>query len=173
MSTNVNTEVLQQLLDRMPGVASSSRVDPTTGKSTWLYVNPRAAEVYGVTEAEMMADPSNAMLRFLPEDLARFHKVIGESLQTLAPMCWLGRIKRRDGEIRWLETQSTVEIEADGSQLWSSQVLDVTERKRAEEALAASEAARARSDALGITLVLAPETVALIGPRSMHGCGAV
>ena len=148
MLPKVNAEVLQQLLDRMPGVTWSSRRDPVTGHSAWLYVSPRAPEIYDVSEAELMADSNNAMLRFLPEDLARLHKVIGESLQTLAPMRWLGRLQRRDGEIRWLETQSTVEIEADGSQLWSGQVLDVTERKRAEEALAASEAARARSDAL-------------------------
>jgi len=148
MSTNVSAEVLQRMLDRMPGVAWSARVQPATGAMAWLYVNPRAASVYDVTEAEMMADPANTMSRFLPEDRAELHKQMERSMRTLAPMSWLGRLVRRDGEIRWLETQTTIEADVDGSQIWCGQVLDVTERKRAEEALAASEAARARSDAL-------------------------
>ena len=52
MSTNVSAEVLQRMLDRMPGVAWSSQVNPATGESSWIYISPRAAEVYGVTEAE-------------------------------------------------------------------------------------------------------------------------
>ncbi len=148
MPTNVSAEVLQRMLDRMPGVAWSLRVDPATGESSWNYISTRAAEVYGVTEAEMMVGPRNAMLRVLPEDLARLDSLTAQSVQTLAPVTWNGRLQRRDGEIRWIETQITIEVDADGSQVWSGQVLDVTERKRAEEALAASEAARTRSDAL-------------------------
>ena len=148
MSTSVSAEVLQRMLDRMPGVAWSSRVQPATGAMAWLYVNPKAASVYDVTEAEMMADPANTMSRFLPEDRAELDKQMAHSLRTLAPMNWHGRLKRRDGEIRWLETQATIEADIDGSQIWCGQVLDVTARKRAEEALAASEAARVRSDAL-------------------------
>ncbi len=148
MPTNVSAEVLQGLLDRMPGIAWSSRVDPATGESSWVYVSPRAAEVYGVTEAEMMVGPMNAMIRVLPEDLAQLQRAMEQGLQTLTPVKWSGRLKRLDGEIRWLETQTTIAVDADGSLICSGQVLDVTERKRAEEALAASEAARARSDAM-------------------------
>ena len=148
MSTNVTAEVLQRMLDRMPGVAWSSRIQPATGQMSWLYVNPKAAAVYDLTEAELMAEPGNTMIRFLPEDRAQLDKQMERSMRTLAPMNWTGRLKRRDGEIRWLETQTTVELDSDGTQIWCGQVLDVTERKRAEEALAASEAARARSDAL-------------------------
>ena len=153
MSANVSAEVLQRMLDRMPGVAWSHRVNPATGQSAWLYVNPKAAEIYDVTEAELMADAASTMTRFLPEDRAEFDRRLEQSLRTLAPLSWIGRLKRRDGEIRWLETQTTFEIDSDGSQILYGQVLDVTERKRAEEALAASEASRTRSDALHKTVI--------------------
>jgi rsbT co-antagonist protein RsbR len=148
MLPEVNAEVLQRMLDRMPGVAWSSRVDPATGQSTWIYFSPRTAEVYDMPEAEFLANPMSLTQRFLPEDRAAFEKQVAQSFQTLAPLIWSGRLQRRDGEIRWIETQTILEVDADGSLLCSGQVLDVTERKRAEEALAASEAARARSDAL-------------------------
>jgi rsbT co-antagonist protein RsbR len=148
MSTSVSAEVLQRMLDRMPGVAWSHRRNPATGESGWLYVSPKAAAIYDVTEAELMADATSTMTRFLPEDRAELDKRMEHSLRTLAPLSWVGRLQRRDGEIRWLETQTTFEIDSDGAQISYGQVLDVTERKRAEEALASSEALRAQSDAL-------------------------
>ncbi|MEO5726091.1 MAG: PAS domain-containing protein, partial [Byssovorax sp.] len=132
---NASAEVLQRLLARMPGVAWSARMNPATGQSSWIYADSKLGEIYDVPEAEVLADPGCLTQRILPEDRARLDKVIAQSIQTLAPMIWSGRLQRRDGEIRWLETQTTLEIEADGSQIWSGQVLDVTERKRAEEAL--------------------------------------
>ncbi len=165
MSTNASAEVLQRMLDRMPGVAWSSRIQPATGQMTWLYVNPKAAAIYDLTEAEMMSEPGNTMIRFLPEDRAQLDKQMEHSMRTLAPMSWTGRLKRRDGEIRWLETQTTIELDSDGTQIWCGQVLDVTERKRAEEALAASEALRARSDALHQAVIEAlPVGVTVMDP---------
>ncbi|MFS8068207.1 MAG: PAS domain S-box protein [Byssovorax sp.] len=163
---NASAEVLQRLLARMPGVAWSARMNLATGQSSWMYVDSKLGEVYDVPEAEVLADPGCLTQRILPEDRARLDKVIAQSIQTLAPMIWSGRLQRRDGEIRWLETQTTIEIEADGSQLWSGQVLDVTERKRAEEALAASEAARTRSDALHQAVIEAlPVGVMVMDPE--------
>jgi rsbT co-antagonist protein RsbR len=58
------------------------------------------------------------------------------------------RVRRRSGEIRWLETRATIERDADGAILCYGQTLDVTERKEIEQALAGSEAAKAKSEAL-------------------------
>ena len=148
MSTNVSAEVLERLLDRMPGVAWSIRMRPETGETTWVYINPKGAAIYGITEAEMMADPFNTLMHFVPEDRALLEPMMAKSVESATPWSWIGRLKHRNGEIRWLEIQTKVELDVDGSQLWYGAVLDVTERKHTEDALAASEAARARSDAL-------------------------
>jgi rsbT co-antagonist protein RsbR len=142
------SESLAPLLQRMPGVFWSSRLNPVTGGNEWLYFSPKMPEMYGVSIEEMRRDPNTLMARILPEDRARLEAAMGESIQTLAPMNWTGRVEHAPGQIRWIESQTNITREEDGTYVWCGQVLDVTERKKAELALAESEAARARSDSL-------------------------
>jgi rsbT co-antagonist protein RsbR len=148
VSEAITVEVLTQLLSRVPGANLSCRVDPLTGKSSWLYIDARAAEIYDVPEAELRADPGLVVTRMVPEDRVKLDELVMQSFQTLAPLHWTGRIARRDGQVRWIETQTIVQREADGLVTLYTQVLDVTERRRLELLLAESEEARRRSDAL-------------------------
>jgi rsbT co-antagonist protein RsbR len=148
MSTNASAEALQRLLDRMPSVAWSSRVNPATGAMEWIYVSPKMAEFHGLPATTEERDPLTLMERIVPEDRARLDAALASSLQTLAPMAWTGRVVHGSGETRWIETLSTFEREADGSIVSYGNGSDVTERKRAEEARAAAEKAREASEAL-------------------------
>jgi rsbT co-antagonist protein RsbR len=145
VSESLNLSLLTQMLERMPGVAFCSRMDPATGKSTWLYINRRAAELYDLSEEEMRADPNAAMTRLAPEDLPRLQAAMQQCIVHGAPMSYVGRILRRDGTVRWLETHANVEREESGMILWYGQTLDVTDRKQLEQSLAESEAARERA----------------------------
>jgi rsbT co-antagonist protein RsbR len=148
MSTNVNGDVLLQLLDRMPAVAWANRVTPTTGAIEWLYFNPRMAELYGVLASALQSDPMLLAERIVPEDRARLERQIAVSLETLAPLLWIGRITHSSGEVRWLEFHSTHERDAEGRIIAYGNTSDVTDRQRAQEALAAGVAAREASDLL-------------------------
>ncbi len=148
MSTNASAEALQRLLDRMPTVAWSSRVNLATGAMEWIYVSPRMAEFHGLPPTADERDPMTLMARIVPEDRARLDAELAASLQTLAPMAWTGRITHEDGSIRWIETLSTFERETDGTVVSYGMGNDVTERKRAEEELRAAERARATTEAL-------------------------
>jgi rsbT co-antagonist protein RsbR len=144
----VTVEVLTQLLSRVPGASTSLRVDAVTGKSSWAYIDSKMAALYAVPDAELRADPGVLMRRIVPEDRERLQELVNQSLQTMAPVLWSGRIQLDNGDIRWLESQSIVEPESEGVWLLYGQTLDVTERKRLEEALAQSEEARRKSEAL-------------------------
>jgi rsbT co-antagonist protein RsbR len=148
VSEILSPNVLEMMLERMPGVTFCSRMDPATGQSRWIYINKRAAELYDVPEAALRADPNVLMERISAEDRGQLEQQIGRCVQTGAPFVWIGRIVRRSGEVRWIETQATIEIQADGAVLWYGQILDITERKQLEQSLAASEAARTKSEAL-------------------------
>ena len=132
MTTDASPAVLQSLLNRMPGVAWSARVNPAMSQITWIFVNPRTADLYDVTEAEMMANPLSLMQRLVDEDRPRIEQMMAHSMATLTSLCWIGRIALRSGSIRWIEAQTSIEADGDDHQIWYGTALDVTERKLAE-----------------------------------------
>jgi rsbT co-antagonist protein RsbR len=142
MSESLSASALVQILDHLPGVTFCSRMDAATGQSTWIYLNPRAPELWDVSPEALRADPNVAMERLLPEDRARCEASIAESIQAGLPMSYAGRMKCRDGSLRWVETQANVLPEPGGTVLWYGQSSDVTERKELERALAESESSK-------------------------------
>ncbi|APR80732.1 RsbR, positive regulator of sigma-B [Minicystis rosea] len=156
-----------QMLERLPGVAFCARMDPVTGQSRWLYVNRKAAEIYDIEEADLLADPNATLLRYHPEERARIEATIAQCVATGVPMNVSGRMTRRSGEVRWLETHANVEIEPDGSVLWYGQTLDVTARKDLEQSLAESEQARVKSEVLYRQVIDAlPMGITVAGPNN-------
>ncbi|NUP08706.1 MAG: PAS domain-containing protein [Polyangiaceae bacterium] len=148
MAEKIGLEVLTSLLDKVPGVFWASRMDPATGKSEWLHIGQRMAEMYGVTVDEIRDDPNAIMKNIAPDDRAVLERKIMATAERLTPMQWAGRVELGNDQVRWVETHTYVERQPDGMLLWWGQILDVTERRRMEEALADSEAARAASENL-------------------------
>jgi len=129
---NTKHEMLERLLSRLPGTAWSSRLDPATGKSVWIYVSPQMAEIYGITDAELRQDPLALLKRIVPEDAEKLEKQLANSFATLAPLSWSGRVMHTTGTIRWIETQCVFEHDEKGHVIGYGQALDVTERKKSE-----------------------------------------
>ncbi|APR80696.1 RsbR, positive regulator of sigma-B [Minicystis rosea] len=166
MSQSLSLDVVTRVMGRIPGVVFSTRTEPT-GRAHWEYINAaRAAELYDVSVAELEADPNLLLERVVPEDRTRLLAQMARAAETGAPMTWSGRIRRRDGEVRWIETQATVERDAGGAQIWSGQTLDISGREDLERALAASESAREKSDALHRAVIQAlPVGIVVMDPN--------
>jgi rsbT co-antagonist protein RsbR len=135
MSESLNVEMLTRMLDRMPGVAFCSRVDPAVGKGRWVYLNERAAELYDVDPVALKDEPRMLLEQVLPEDRPRAEAVIARCVVEGVSMDMAVRVRRRDDSIRWLETHANVERDADGSVYWYGHTFDVTERKQLEAEL--------------------------------------
>jgi rsbT co-antagonist protein RsbR len=132
VTENIEAEVLLRILNRLPSMPWSSRVNPVTMTSEWIYVSPRMAELYGMTEAELNGDPHALIRRLDPDDAVRLTQMMTASLETLAPTSWIGKVPHATGEPRWVELQATYERDSDGMILTFGQVFDVTERTRTE-----------------------------------------
>lgn len=101
------------------------------------YFNRRAVDITGYSAEELSSRP---FLEFIHEDdremvLERHRKRLNG--ETVEP-AYAARIVRKDGEIGWLEI-SGVLIDWEGKPASLNFVSDITERKRAEEALKESE----------------------------------
>ena len=131
-------EELATIAASMPGLISSFRLRPD-GTGSLPYNSPGFRQLYGIDPALVVDDASPLLALIHPDDAAVVAESLIESARTLAPWHAQYRVRNPERGERWLETWSTPTREADGSLLWSGYVVDISERKRLEEALRESE----------------------------------
>ena len=71
--------------------------------------------------------------------MASNEESVAFSARTLQRFRWEGRVLLSCGQVKWIKCLSRPEAQANGNILWHGVILDVTERKLAEEKLRASQ----------------------------------
>ena len=101
-------------------------------------VNRQLLEYFGQTLEELRHWGTNGTVH--PDDLPHVAEVFTRSIESGSPYNILQRFRRSDGVYRWFENRGFPLRDATGRIVrWCVLLTDVDERKRAEEALAASE----------------------------------
>lgn len=124
---------LRRLGDSLPGGAVYVLQRTSSGERNFLYVSQGLERILGVTPEEAMRD-SNAVYGLIPaDDVERMAAAECASMTNLTPFDCEFRERTRGGELRWLHCRSFPRRLVDGSTIWDGVVLDITERKRAEQ----------------------------------------
>ena len=128
-----NEALLQGIASQVPGALYQYRMAPD-GSRSFPYFSEGIVALGGLPfEAISGPDTDPVMSRILPEDAERVEAQTQNSAATMAQVHVEFRILHGDGSIRWIECRSTPQKEADGGILWTGILLDITQRKRAEE----------------------------------------
>lgn len=103
------------------------------------YMSPQIFDILGYTVEEYLADPDLWMRSVHADDRARVEEHVAQAIRGETPIDVEYRMFRRDGELCWLHSRASIAIQDDQPLWWQGIVFDVTDRKRAEEALHRSE----------------------------------
>ncbi len=128
----------QEIAANLPGGIFQLRRSPD-GTITLPFISDIPFEKYGIPRELILENHKFISDLLHPEDLNAALERLNESITNFSPIDHQFKIKVPSGEVYWLQATSTPKLQADGSIIWNGVVLDITERRLAEEALRSSE----------------------------------
>jgi PAS domain S-box-containing protein len=137
MPNDKNLASSLSILDRMPGVLFEYHL-PHTGRGVFAYVSPRADEILGISRDKLLMDEDPIESFILPEDVPSFQKTFQQSLQEGKEFHWEGRVWAGNNII-WLQVAASLSATEETKQVWHGLMLEVTDRKKAEQTQAESD----------------------------------
>jgi diguanylate cyclase (GGDEF)-like protein/PAS domain S-box-containing protein len=132
----------QNLVENIPGIVVYLDLvqpdDPTC--SLPIYISPQVEDLLGYERAAWLNEDELWLDVLHPDDRERQAAADAEARETLSALFAEYRMIARDGRIVWVsEKAAVVRDEVTGNHYWQGVMVDITDRKRAEEALFASE----------------------------------
>ncbi|MEH2056694.1 MAG: AAA family ATPase [Nostoc sp.] len=124
----------EKLVDNVPGVVYQYCIS-ADGAISLVYISAECYDLYEITPDQAMSNWQLLIEAIHPDDTASYQQSVTNSMQTLTPFKWSGRIITPSGIVKWIHGEARIEQLADGSLVWDGLILDISERKRAEQEL--------------------------------------
>jgi diguanylate cyclase (GGDEF)-like protein/PAS domain S-box-containing protein len=134
--------LFRRLVENIPGMVvyldRFEADDPSCSHP--VFIGPQVEQLLGYELSQWLGEGELWLDVLHPEDRDRMIAADVHARATLTPLAEEYRMIARDGRVVWVsEKASVVEDEASGVRYWQGVMVDITDRKRTEEALAASE----------------------------------
>jgi PAS domain S-box-containing protein len=153
-------ELLRTLVEHVPAITYTAEIG---GEHALAYVSPQIEEVLGYSPGEVVADPDRWTKMLHPHDRRWVLAEDRRAGQTGDPFALEYRMFAKNGRVVWLRDEATLVRDEEGHPLhWQGFMLDVTERKKAEEKLRESE------ELYRNVVEQAAENIFLIDPYTKH-----
>ncbi len=130
-------KIFKEVIEKIPGGVYRIRLG-TDGAISFPYLSRRMLEQTGLSREEIAKNPARMLDAVWAEDREKMQRTILASSRDLEPWALEFRIHTLQG-VRWVMTRGIPSREADGSILWTCISHDITDSKRAEQALQESE----------------------------------
>ena len=124
------------LVERVPAVVYMQEIG---SQDSAIYMSPRIEDMTGYSPDDCK-DPDLRWRMVHPEDRGRMQSEDEHTVEPGEVFTTEYRVVHRDGHTVWVRNEAVVvEDEVSGSRYWQRFMIDITERKRAEEALRENE----------------------------------
>ncbi|WP_440945070.1 PAS domain S-box protein [Methanosarcina sp. T3] len=128
-------ERLRLLSDNLPDSALYQYAREPDGSVRFLYCSAGIERLNGVSSRDVLRDP-DTLCRQIPQTYSeRLFEAEARSARELSDFDMEILMSRPDGQMRWMRLHSHPRRLPDGRNIWDGVQTDITERKRAEEAL--------------------------------------
>ncbi len=131
---------LQLLTNRVPGVVVFQFRRHPDGRTQVPYASEVLHDIYRIRPEALREDASALFAATHPDDQPGFLAAMTASAQRLVPWIHEWRLQFAGEPEVWLMVNAMPQPERDGATLWYGYITDISERKRAENALRESEA---------------------------------
>ncbi len=138
--TRESEQKLRLVGDHLPESYVYQYTRDREGKPQFNYISARVQRVHGVSVAEALHDAGLVLSQLQPAQAKAYLAGEQESARTLRAFEMEFGMRRRDGQERTLYVLSQPSRDEAGRVRWDGFAQDVTEHRRAEQALRASEA---------------------------------
>ena len=131
-------EKFRTIVEQSRAVFYTQVIDPQTGISRTSYIAPGNTALVGYSGDEVMADPDLWWKMIHPDDRARVLAADRESNEQEIgePFSDEYRMVHKDGRVVWVQDEARLVRTGDAPPYWQGFLLEITERKEAEERLA-------------------------------------
>ena len=103
------------------------------GKMHFVYISAGIEKLMGITAEKVLQDPMALYGLIYEEDQSLVYAAEAESIKNRIPFTVEVRMRKVDGQIRWMHLTSTPRLLSDGRLIWDGIQTDINERKQAEE----------------------------------------
>ncbi len=138
MVTDARWRRLEAIAANSPGIIYE-RVMRADGTIEYPFISATIRRIYGLEPEQVMARPQLLLDTLHRDDRARFRESLRESAAKLTHWRLEFRIIDVQGREHWILGNSHPRRRANGDTVWDGLLLDITDQKRAEAALAISD----------------------------------
>ncbi|MBD2579579.1 ATP-binding sensor histidine kinase [Oscillatoria sp. FACHB-1406] len=124
----------QKLANNVPGLIYQIQIE-ADGSASTPYVSSGCQTLYGVSAEDVMSGKFSLRDFEHPDDRAEAFQAVIESAQALTPFRHEWRIITPNGNVKWVKAASQPEIRENGRIIWDGMLIDISDRKIAEQAL--------------------------------------
>ena len=132
------TEQLQNITNSIPGLVLQYQLFPD-GSDKLLFISEGVEVIFEVNHQEAIVNNKLLWDRIHPEDLENYKVSIEKSARELSFWDIEHRVLLPGGEIKWINGRAWPKKMEDGSVIWDTLLLDITNRKNIQNDLIQSE----------------------------------